>query len=160
MADEMAGRPPIPSDLRVAATPKQAVAEADIICTATTSTTPVFDGRDVKPGTHVNAIGAFTPEMQEIDVETIRRALVVVDSRASALAEPGDLIIPIRAGEITAGHIHAELGEIVAGRKSGRTSPEQITFFKGCGIAVQDAVAARRALQNAERLHLGTTVEL
>ena len=160
MAAEVAGRGPIPQDVRVAATPHEAVAEADVVCTATTSNTPVFDGRDLRPGTHVNGVGSFTPTMQEIDVETVKRALVVVDSRNSALVEAGDLILPLRAGLIPEAHIHAELGEILAGLKPGRANPEQITFFKACGVAVQDAAAARRALDNAERLNLGTTVEL
>ncbi|MBI3762064.1 MAG: ornithine cyclodeaminase family protein [Chloroflexi bacterium] len=160
MAEEMAGKGPIPSDIRVAQSPPEAIAEADIVSTATTSTTPVFDGHDLRPGTHVNAIGAYLPEMQEIDVETIRRALVVVDSRESALNEPGDIIIPLKSGAISESHIHAELGEIVAGKRPGRANPDQITFFKSCGTAVQDAAAARVALQNAERLNLGTTVAL
>jgi ornithine cyclodeaminase len=155
---EMAGRGPIPADIRLCAGPAEAVQGADIICTATTSSTPVFDGRDLSPGTHINAVGAYTPAMQEVDAATIRRAVVVVDSRAAAMAEAGDLIAPLEAGEITADHIVAELGEIVAGQKRGRTAPEQITYFKSVGIAVQDAVAARIALANAERQGLGQVV--
>ncbi len=120
----------------------------------------MFDGRHLKPGVHINAIGSFTAEMQEVDVETIRRALVVVDSRESALAEAGDLVLPIRKGEIPASRIHAELGEILAGRKRGRTSADEITYFKSCGLAVQDAVAAGIALKQALAQGLGTVVEL
>lgn len=160
MAAEMAGRDPIPADVRVAATPREAVAEADIICTATTSTTPVYDGRDVPPGTHVNGIGSYTPTMQENDAELVRRARVVIDSRESALAEAGDLIIPLKSGLISESHIHAELGEIVTGRKPGRTSPEQITFFKSCGIAVQDVVAGAEVLRRAKEMKLGTEIAL
>ncbi len=157
---EMRGQGPIPNDLRVAASPQQALAGADIICTATTSSSPVFDGADLKPGMHINAVGAFTPEMQEVDAETIRRALVVVDSREGVLAEAGDLIAPIRAGVVTEEHIHAELGEIVAGEKPGRASPEQITYFKSCGVAVQDVAAAQIALAGAEQLGLGSLISL
>ncbi len=143
-----------------APTTADAVRGADIICTATASTTPVFDGRDLKPGAHINAIGSFTAEMQEVDVETIRRALVVVDSRESALAEAGDLAVPIGKEEIAASHIHAELGEILAGRKRGRSSAGEITYFKSCGLAVQDAVAAGIALKRALSQGLGTVLEL
>jgi ornithine cyclodeaminase len=157
---EMRGQGTIPSDLLVAASPKQALDGADIVCTATTSVSPVFNGGDLKPGTHINAVGAFTPEMQEVDTDTIRRALVFVDSRESVLAEAGDLIAPIRAGVVGTDHIHAELGEIVAGVKLGRTTPEQITYFKSCGVAVQDVAAAQIALAESERLGLGTMVSL
>jgi alanine dehydrogenase len=156
---EMAGTGPIPTDLRVAQSPQQAVAEADVICTATTSHTPVFADADLKTGVHINGVGSYTPEMQEVPAETVARALVVVTSREAALAEAGDLIQPIRQGVIKKEHIHAELGEILLGRTHGRTNSEQITFFKATGIAVQDAVAARLALQKAQKLGLGQRVE-
>ncbi len=157
-AEEMAGRVPVPHDVRVAANPTEAVQQADIICTATTSLTPVFEDAAVKAGTHISAVGSYTPEMQEVPSETIARARVVVDSRAACLEETGDLIQPIRAGVFTAAHIHAELGEIVLGRKSGRESDDQITYFKSVGIAVQDVAAAQVALDNARRLRLGQEV--
>ena len=138
-AAEMAGSGPIPADVRVAATPREAAENADIICTATTTRTPVFDGNDLRPGTHINGIGSFTPEMQEIDATTVRRARVFVDSVEAALAEAGDLIIPLNAG---------------------RASPDDITFFKSVGVAVQDAIAARIILRNGPALGLGTTIEL
>ena len=93
--------------------------------------------------------------MQEIDVETIVNALVVADSRESVLAEAGDLVIPINQGLITEDHVHAEIGELNNGIKTGRTSDEQITLFKSCGVAVQDAVSASIVLKNAERENLG-----
>lgn len=158
-ANEMAGRGPIPADLRVAASPREALADADVICTATTSTTPVFADADVKAGAHISAVGAYTPEMQEVPAETIRRARVVVDSRPAALAEAGDLIQPIRAGLFDESHIQAELGEIVLGRKPGRQSAEEITFFKSVGIAVQDAMAAELAFRNAHSMGLGQEVD-
>ena len=156
---EMAGKGPIPKDLCPAASPREAVSEADIICTATFSTTPVFDDAALKPGTHINGIGSYNPAMQEVPAETVKRSLVVVDSREAALAEAGDLVQPIDQGLISAGHIHAELGEIVLGRKGGRTSPEQTTFFKSVGIAVQDAVAGQLALENALKSGLGLKTE-
>jgi ornithine cyclodeaminase len=97
--------------------------------------------------------------MQEIPAETVQRARVVVDSLPACLAEAGDLLQPIRQGLIGEAHIHAELGEILLGRKPGRQSAQQITFFKSVGIAVQDAATAQLALQNAQALGLGQHVE-
>jgi ornithine cyclodeaminase len=159
-AESVAGQGPIPANIHVVDDPEAAVAGADIICAATTSATPVFNGRALKPGAHVNGVGSYTPTMQEVDAATIQRALVVVDSRAAALAEAGDLIIPLNSGMIQESHIYAELGEIVSGRKPGRTNPQQITYFKSVGVAVQDASAARIAYQKAISLHLGTEVVL
>lgn len=158
-AAEMSGRGPIPHDVRVAESATQAVKDADIICTATTSNTPVFADRDLKRGAHVSAVGSYTPEMQEVPAETIQRARVVVDSRSATLAETGDLLKPIQAGLITESHIYAELGEIVLGRKAGRQSEEEITYFKSVGVAVQDAMAAQLALKNAMELGLGQEVK-
>lgn len=160
MAEDMRGRGPIPADVTVAASPYEAIADADIICTATTSETPVFDGAGLKPGTHINAIGSYTPSMQEVDATTILRALVVVDSKEAVLAEAGDLLVPIGRGEITPQIIHAEIGQIINGDRPGRTSPDQITYFKSVGLAIQDAVAAGRALDRAKALGLGQTLSL
>lgn len=157
--NEMAGQGPIPSTLEPAPTPQAAVKDADIICTATTSTTPVFADADLKPGVHISAIGSYTPEMVEVPAETIVRAKVVVDSRAATLEETGDLIQPIRAGLLNESHIHAELGEIILGRKPARTTQHEITYFKSVGVAVQDAIAAQLALKNAKAMGLGREIE-
>lgn len=159
-AREMAGRGPIPDSIVVADTAAEAVRNADVICTATTSSEPVFPGDLLSAGTHVNAVGSFRTTMQEVDVTTIRRSLVVVDSLEAAMEEAGDLVIPIEAGDVDKDHIHAELGEIVNGQRPGRTDEEQITYFKSVGVAVQDAIAAGIALQNARRLDLGMVVDL
>ena len=159
-AEEMRGQGPVPEHITVADSAGMAVRDADIVCTATTSSQPVFPGSALSPGTHINAVGSFRNDMQEVDVETVRRALVVVDSREAAMAEAGDLVIPIEAGAITAEHIHAELGELVNGQRPGREDPRQITYFKSVGIAVQDAVAAGIALANARELGLGTITAL
>lgn len=159
-ATEMAGYGPIPANIRLVSHPDEAIADADIICTATTASQPVFDGANIRPGTHINAIGSYLPSMQEVDTATIQRALVVVDSRTAVLAETGDLLIPIATGHITPDHIHAEIGQILAGHKQGRTSDEQITYFKSVGVAVQDAAAGRIALQNALSQHLGQLIQL
>jgi alanine dehydrogenase len=158
--DEMAGRSPIPNLITIVESPTAAIAEADVICTATTSSTPVFDGKELKSGTHINAVGSFTPEMQELDAETIKKSRVVVDAIEAALDEAGDLIIPINQGLITPDWIHAELGDIVTGEKPGRTSSDQITLFKSVGLAVQDAISAGRALSRAIEVSLGQIISL
>lgn len=156
---EMAGKGPIPKDLNAAETPQEAINQADIICTATTSTTPVFSASNLKPGVHINAVGSFTPQMQEIPAEAIQQALLTVDSKEAVLGESGDLLQPIQQGLITPDHIHAEIGELVLGRKNGRENDEQITVFKTVGVAVQDAMAGRLAMQNAQKMGLGETVD-
>jgi ornithine cyclodeaminase len=158
--EEMAGQGPIPADIRLAASADEAVETADIICTATTAFEPVFNGRKLRPGSHINAVGSYTPDMQEVDIITIQESLVVVDSRESVLAEAGDILVPLQSRAITENHIYAELGEIAAGMIDGRTGPEQITYFKSVGLAVQDAAAARIALDNAQKMNLGTVVNL
>lgn len=155
---EFAGRPAIPAELIAADSPQQALEDADIVCCTTTSMTPIFDDADLKPGVHLNGVGSFTPQAREVPPETVRRALVVVDSRNAAWDEAGDLIQPLQAGLIGREHIHAELGELVLGLQSGRTDDQQVTFFKSVGLAVQDAVAARVALENAARMQLGQEV--
>ena len=117
-----------------------AVAEADIICTATTSTTPVFDGRLIKPGTHINGVGSFTPEMQEVDLVTVQRSLVVVDSRTQCLSL-GEAHHAVAAGLLSADEIHAELGEVVLGERLGREADELIVCDL-TGVGAQDAAMA------------------
>lgn len=159
-AHDLRGCSPIPENIIIAESANEAVQQADIVCTATTSSTPCFDGIVLKTGAHVNAVGSYMPTMQEVDSYTVSNALVVVDSCQSVLAEAGDLVIPLERGEITLDHLHAELGEIVAGTKQGRTHSSQLTYFKSCGVAVQDAIAATLALKNAERLGLGQVIPL
>jgi ornithine cyclodeaminase/alanine dehydrogenase-like protein (mu-crystallin family) len=159
-AEEMQGVAPVPALVRAVADADTAVRDADIVCAATTAAEPVFNGASLKPGVHVNGVGSYAPNMQEIDADTVRRALVVVDSREAAGAEAGDLIIPLQTGVIASEHIHAELGEIVAGLKPGRSDDRQITFFKSVGVAVQDVVAGRIALRNALEHGLGSAVTL
>jgi ornithine cyclodeaminase len=145
---------------RRARSPEDALRGADIVIAATDSRTPVFDGTLVEPGTHVTAIGSFTPEMREVDTALVTRARVVVDQREAALAEAGDLIGPIRDGALDASAVSAELGEVVLGRAPGRRTDEEITLFKSVGNAVQDVAIAASVLAEAERRGLGSTVEL
>jgi ornithine cyclodeaminase len=114
----------------------------------------------VRPGTHINAVGAFTPEMQEIPPETIARATVVVDNNAACDEEAGDLIKATAEGFVTREHWSRELGQIVAGDAPGRVSVDEITFFKSVGNAVQDVVVGRRALDRAADLGIGTEFNL
>jgi len=140
--------------------PLTVLPRVDVICTATTAREPLFPDKLVPAGVHINAIGAFTPEMQEIPPETVARAYVVVDALSAALAEAGDLIKPLRAGLINEEHIRTELGQIVAGDRPGRTSPEQITLFKSVGNAVQDLAVAAEAVSQAVARGRGLTISL
>ncbi len=158
-AEQMTGYKSITSDIRVAQSPQEAIERSDIICTATGSKQPVFEDKDVKSGTHISAIGAYTPEMQEVPVETVARSRIVVDSYATVMEEAGDIVKAIQAGTIQESSIHAEIGEILLGKKPGRESDSEITFFKSVGNAVQDAVAAQLALKNARDMKLGIEVE-
>ena len=146
--------------VEAAASPSEALAGADVVCTATTASEPVFADSDVAPGTHINAIGSYKPGVREIPTETVRRARVAVDHLPAALTEAGDLIIPMKQGLIGKDHVYAELGEILAGVKKGRESPDEITLFKSVGVAVQDLAAADRALAGAQRLGLGIELRL
>jgi len=159
--EEMKGRgPPIPTDISAAGSPAQAMRNADVICTATTSRTPVFADADLKPGAHINGIGSYTPDMQEVPAETVARARVVVDSRLASLAEAGDLMIPLRQGLIAETDIHGEIGQVAAGLLPGRSSDQEITFFKSVGVAVQDVAVAHLILRRAAGLGLGSEVML
>jgi len=136
------------------------LARADVICTATTSSTPVFDDQDIKSGVHINGVGSYKPDMQEIPAATVIRSHLIVDSRKSCLAEAGDLLVPMKNGLIDENHIKAELGEIASGDKPGRTSENEITMFKSVGNAVQDLTAAEHILHTADKMNLGTELSL
>ena len=138
----------------------EAILETDVICTATTSATPLFDGAAVKAGTHINGIGSHSPGARELDTEIIRRSLLIADSREACIKEAGDVMIPISEGAITEDHIHAELAEVVTGMKEGRTSADQITLFKSNGLAIQDAAAAKVAYDKAREMGIGTDVDI
>jgi ornithine cyclodeaminase len=120
--------------------------DADLVCTCTTSSTPVVSGALLPPGVHVNAVGAYLPDRREIDTEGVRRARVAVETREAAMEEAGDLLIPIAEGAITADHVRADLAEIVRGRTI-REGPEDVTLFKSVGVAFEDLVVARAALE-------------
>jgi len=146
--------------VEAADTPAKALHQADVISTATSSSSPIFDDADIGLGVHINAVGAFTPQMQEIPSDTVLRARVVVDHRETSLAEAGDLLIPIHQGLMSEAHIYGELGEIAAGLKPARTSPRDITLFESVGVAVQDVAVACMALEVARQQRLGTEAVL
>ena len=158
-ADLRAGSDP-PERVQVMDDPALAVQGAHVLVAATSSSKPVFPGAAVEAGTHVNGIGSYTPEMQEVDEALVARAHVVLDTREGALAEAGDLLIPLRKGLIREQDIRTELGEVTLGLRPGRTTEEEITFFKSVGNAAFDLAVGARALAEAERTGAGTTVDL
>jgi len=158
LADELRER--YAARVVVAGSAPEALQGAHVVVAATNSKTPVVHRADLSPGVHVNGIGSFAPDMQEIAADVVAEATIVIDHRASAWAEAGDLIIPRDQGLIAEDSVHAEIGEIAAGLKAGRTSPQEITFFKSVGNAVQDAALAQRIIAAAKERGLGTDVAL
>jgi ornithine cyclodeaminase len=128
------------------------LAEADIVSSATISTTPLVTGARLKPGTHVDLVGGFTPDMREADDEAISRARVFVDTRAGATKEAGDIVQPLASGVLKPGAIVADLAELTRGEKKGRESADEITLFKSVGAALED-LAAGIAVYRSLRQH-------
>lgn len=140
--------------------PAYALAQADVVCTATAATTSVFADHDLQPGTHLNGVGSYKPSMAEVPAATVARARLIVDQREAAWAEAGDLVQARAAGLIDEAHVVAELGEVAAGRIAGRIDATQITYFKSVGNAVQDVAVATLALARANELGLGRDVPM
>ncbi len=153
LATELAAELGVPA--RAVSEYEEAVRGADLVAATTHSPEPVVQREWLKPGAHITSVGV-NPHGRELAGEVVRDALVVVESRAAALAAfpagSNDLLWPIRDRLIDESHIHAELGEIVAGSKPGRTNPKQLTLYKSVGIAVQDAAAAAVVLRNTKGL--------
>lgn len=126
-------------------------AQADVICTCTTSATPLFDGRLLRPGTHLNVLGAFHPGHREVDSITIQRSFVVADNRAGALAEAGELVIPLREGSIGPDHLRADLNALLSEDIVKRDSGNSITLYRGVGFALEDMVAAECLLSEFDK---------
>jgi ornithine cyclodeaminase/alanine dehydrogenase len=141
-------------------TPAQLIQNADIICTASSSATPIFDGATIRPGTHINGIGSHTPSARELDTAIIKRSRLVADSYEACLKEAGDIMIPIQEGAIDKSHMIAELGEIVLGKKQPRTDTNQITLFKSNGLAIQDAATAKLVYDRALKAGVGKMAEV
>lgn len=136
------------------------VLDADIICTATSSPTPVFDGAKVKPGAHINNIGSHTPNARELDSKIVKRSKFIGDSKEACFNEAGDIMIPLQNGEIEESHFYAELGEVITGKKKGRESLEEITLFKSNGLAIQDVATAKLIYDKAVSAGIGTEVSI
>ncbi len=147
-------------DIVRASSPDQILEEADIICTASSSPTPLFDGSKVREGTHINGVGSHTPKAREMDTAIIKRSKVIADSYDACLREAGDIIIPIEEGAIDKSHLRAELGEVITGKKTGRADGREITLFKSNGLAIQDTAAARLVYDKAVPAGIGTSIEL
>jgi len=133
---------------------------SDVLVTATTSKTPVFKGSAVEEGTHVIAMGSYRPEAREVDSDFVSRASVFVDSKEAVLEEAGDLLIPIKEGRLTKRAIKAELSELVSGKKRGRASRSEVTFFKCVGLAFEDNAAGWLAYRGALKGGIGKWMDL
>ncbi|MFS0786406.1 ornithine cyclodeaminase family protein [Shouchella sp. 1P09AA] len=148
-------------DIEVVKSAKEAVQAADILVCSTKSTTPVFNGDDLLPGTHINGIGSFQASMQEVDVTTLKRSQkVIVDTLEGANHEAGDLLIPSKKGEWSFDHIYSEIASILANEKRGRVTDEEITFYKSVGVAYLDTAVAVAVFQKAVQAGLGETIDL
>jgi alanine dehydrogenase len=139
---------------------RTAIDAADILCAASSAHEPVFPGEWLHPGMHLNGVGSHAPRARELDTETVRRSLLVVDNRQAALAEAGDIIIPIQEGAMAEEHIHGELGQVIAGQVAGRSNDEQVTLFKSVGLAIQDVSTAARVYALAQQHGVGQKLPL
>ena len=146
----------------VAASPAQAIEGASIICATSASPTPVVEGECLSEGAHVNAVGACVPTARELDTRAVVRSRLFVDRRESALAEPGDILEPMKEGAITASHIVAEIGELLLtdGPRVGRRDDREITLFKSLGLAIEDLAAAHHVYQKAAAQGRGHWLDL
>jgi ornithine cyclodeaminase len=151
---ELRGRVEVAGDLR------RAVEEADVLVTATAAREPIVEGAWLEHGVHVNAVGACFPDTRELDGVAIARARLFTDRRESAVSESGDYLLALREGAIGEDHAITELGDVLIGSVTGRTSDEEITLFDSLGLAVEDLAAAEAALAAAEERGIGTVVEL
>lgn len=146
--------------VEVKETAREAVEGADIICTITTAREPVLKGEWIAPGTHINAVGAFTPTTRELDSQAVAQARLYVDRRESTLHEAGEFLIPKSEGLFGDEHIVGELGDVLSGKTRGRATSKEITLFKSLGIAIEDLAAAHHVLQKAHQSNLGLWVEI
>ena len=136
-----------------------AIDGADIVITATTASEPVFDGEALAAGTHITAMGQYHPKKRELDTTTIERSTYVPDLRARVMQDAGSFIYAVENGVVATDHIHAELGDVVAGNAAGRTSDEEITVFDSGGTAIETVAAAGLLYERALEDDRGSTVE-
>ncbi len=147
------------ADVRAVDSSAAAVTDADVVITATRASEPVVDADDIAPGTHVTAMGQYSPDKRELDTETIANATYVPDLRERATFDAGSFIQALEAGAITEDHVHAELGEVVAGEAPGRTSDDEITVFDSGGTGIETVAAAHLLYERASERGLGQTIE-
>ena len=136
LADEVSANYKIA--INIAKNPEEAVRDMDIICTVTSSADPIVKGEWVSKGTHINAVGSSTPVARELDTATILKCRLFTDCYESLFKEAGDFIIPKNEGAIDDSHVKGEIGELLLGKKEGRTNDDDITVFKSLGLAVED----------------------
>ena len=153
-------RPRVDASIVAAASARDAVDGADLVVLATASREPVVHSEWIAEGAHICAVGACRPDQREMDTELVRRGRVFVDSREGALAEAGDLVIPLKAGAFADTHLRGELGEVALGTVAGRTSSDDVTIFKSLGMAVEDVAAAHLAYIKAAERGLGRGIVL
>ena len=146
-------------DMKACEEAEEAVLGADVVCTVTASTSPVLLGRWLRPGTHVNAVGASRPPARELDNEAVKMARLFVDSRVSARLEADDYLVPLREGAIGEEHILGEIGDVLEGKVRGRTGDSDVTLFKSVGLAIEDIAAALFVYRRAIELGAGTVLE-
>ena len=139
---------------------QDAVRYSDILVTVTTAKEPIVNFEWLKPGAHINAVGSHRPDLREIDGATLKRAKVVVDSREAIMAECGDILLALKEKSISEADIHGEIGEVLAGKKAGRTNTSEITLYKSVGIAIQDVATAQLVYRKALEQNVGTNVEI
>jgi alanine dehydrogenase len=146
-------------DVRAVDSGAAAVGDADVVIAATTASEPVFDGADLPDGAHVTVMGQYDPEKREVDGDTVARSTYVPDLRERAPRDAGAYILAREEGAIGEDHIHAELGEVVAGVEPGRTDPEAVTLFDSGGTAIETVAAAHMLYEKAREGGLGTEIE-
>ncbi len=139
---------------------REAVEQADLICTTTSSSEPVLRGEWIAPGTHINAVGSSVPFARELDTAAVTRSRLFVDRRESTLNEAGDFLFPKKEGAIGDDHIQGEIGELLIGRAGGRRSAGEITLFKSLGLAIEDLASAQHIYTRAMERGMGSRVEL
>jgi ornithine cyclodeaminase len=137
-----------------------AVASADIVCLATSAREPVLAGEWLRAGTHVNAVGACTPDARELDARAVVRSRLFCDRRESLLAEAGDFLLAKREGFVDDGHIVGEIGEVLVGAIAGRRSDDEITLFESLGLGIEDVAVARYIDERARERGVGLDVVL
>jgi len=145
--------------LEPVATVEEAVKDADLIVTVTSSKEPIMKREWISPGAHLNVVGSSTPNAREVDSATMKASSLFVDRRESTLNEAGDYLFAAREGAIGPDHIRAEIGELLQGTTPGRTSQEEITLFKSLGLAIEDLAAAEYSYRKATELNVGTWIE-